>query len=113
MAMTKKEQAEMESLETRLALHFYPKVEPDIMPPESYSTILNGYDYNVHCKEVVKACTSSISHNYGRWDKTTSQGSRRLYSTPKLAYMALLSDMAEKYAEELREVEKRMEAAQV
>jgi hypothetical protein len=109
MAMTKKEQAEMEALRTRLALHFYPKVEPDILPPLYFDVIENGYTYNVYLKRVEKACTSRMYHSYGQWDKTSSQGSIELYSTPKLAYMAMLHDMADMYAADMREVEKRME----
>lgn len=107
MAMTKKEIAIVEDLKRQLALRFYPKVYPDINIPES--GIVNGWLFNAYSKRVEKACTSSINHNYGGWDKTTARSPRRLYSTKKLAYLALLSEMADIYACELRDVQKRME----
>jgi hypothetical protein len=107
MAMTKKEAAEVEALKTRLSLRFYPEIEPDIDIPKD--GIVNGWQCNEFSARVEKACTSSISHNYGAWDKTTAQHPMRLYSTKTLAYKALLSKMAIKFACELRSVEKRME----
>ena len=109
MAMTKKEQAEMEALKTRLALHFYPEVLPDIQPPEDYSKVVNGYTFNTYSGRVEKACTSGGYHSIGLWDKTRSQSPMALYSTAKLAYMAMLHDKAKMCAAELRAIEKRME----
>ena len=111
MAMTKKELAEVEALKTRLSLRFYQEIEPDIDIPKE--GIVNGWLYNEYAMRVEKACTSSISHNYGGWDKTTTQQPRRLYSTKALAYKALLAKMAVKYANELRAIEKRMEEEDV
>lgn len=108
MAMNKKELAEVEALKTRLALRFYPEIEPDVDIPEH--GIVNGWQYNEYGKRVEKSCSSPVSHSYGSWDKTTSQSPMRLYSTEKLAYQALLCRMAQRYASELREVEKQMEA---
>lgn len=110
MAMTKKELAEMEALKTRLALRFWPEVLPDIQPPKEYSTILNGYSFNAYSKRVKKACTSSRYHSLDEWDKTDRRDSISLYSTAKLAYMAMLHEVAEDFARELRAIEKRMEA---
>lgn len=107
MAMTKKEIAEIEALKTRLALHFYPEIEPDIDIPKD--GIVNGWQFNEFSARVEKACTSRINHNFGGWGKTTSQQPMRLYSTKRLAYKALLSKMAIRFAYELRSVEKRME----
>ena len=111
MAMTKKEIAEVEALKARLALHFYPEIEPDIDIPKD--GIVNGWQFNVFSCRVEKACTSSIYHNFGGWDKTTTQQPMRLYSTKRLAYKALLSKMAVKFANELRSVERRMEEEDV
>lgn len=107
MAMNKKELAEVEALKTRLSLRFYEVVEPDIDIPTS--GIVNGWLFNEHTMRVEKACSSSHSHNYGGWDKTTTQHPRRLYSTKQLAYKSLLSQMAIRFSIELRSVEKRME----
>lgn len=110
MAMNKKEQAEIEMLKTKLALHFYPAIEPDLDIPGYDDGIVNGWTYNVYSMRVEKACTSYAYHGIGLWDKTNSQGLMRLYSTKELAYKALLAKMALKYANELRDVEKKMEA---
>ncbi len=109
MAMTKKELADVEALKTKLALHFYPEVEPDIDIPAYSDGIRNGWLYNEYSMRVEKACTSSVNHNFGGWDKTTTQRPRKLYSTEKKAYEALLCAMAKKYSYEMRSVEKRME----
>ena len=111
MAMTKKEIEAVEALKTRLALHFYPDIETDIDIPKD--GIVNGWQCNEFSARVEKACTSSISHNFGAWDKTTTQQPMRLYSTKTLAYKALLSKMAIKFSHELRAVEKRMEEEDV
>ena len=110
MAMNKAEQAEMERLKTLLALRHYPVVEPDVMPPENYSDIKNGYWFNSYSGTVSKACTSGIGHSIGNWDKTTSQQTRMLYSTEKLAYQAMLHEMSMEYARKLRLVEIKMES---
>lgn len=109
--MTKKEMAEMEALKTRLALRFYPEVEPDIEIPGFGEGIKNGWLPNVYSRRVEKACTSSVYHNFGGWDKTTTQCPRRLYSTEKKAYEALLCGMAKDYAVNLRLVERLAEDA--
>lgn len=109
MAMTKKEMADVEALKTKLALRFYPEVEPDIDIPSHDDGIKNGWLYNEYSMSVEKACTSSVNHNYGGWDRTTTQHPRRLFSTEKKAYEALLCAMSKKYASEMRSVERRME----
>lgn len=107
--MNKKEHAEMEHLKTLLALRHYPAVEPDLMPPERYDQIINGWWFNSYSGIVMKACTSGIYHSIGNWDKTTSQQPRRLYSTEKLAYQAMLHEMSMEFARKLRVVEIAME----
>jgi len=110
MAMNKKELAEMEALKTKLAFRLYPEVLPDIKPPhDDYKKIVNGYIFNTYSKRVEKACTSKMYHSNGQWDKETSQNSMELYSTEKLAYQAMLHELSNRFAYELREVEKRME----
>lgn len=110
MSMTKKEREEVEQLKTMLALRFYPEVEPDIDIPERLSgETTNGWTCNPYSERVEKACTTSIHHGIGCWNKTTSQEPMRLYSTEKKAYQALLGKMAKRFAIELREVERRME----
>ena len=112
MSMTKKELAEVEELKTKLSLRFYPKILPDVKIPEKYSDIVNGYSFNAYSKRVEKSCTSQNAHGYGQWDKTTSQQKIVLYSNEKLAWQAMLHDLAKMFARELRDVEKRMEESQ-
>jgi hypothetical protein len=106
--MNKREQAEMEHLKTLLALRIYPAVEPDVMPPESYREVKNGYLFNAYSGTVSKACTSSGFHSYGNWDKTTTQSAKKLYSTEKLAYQAMMHEMSMEFARKLRLIEIRI-----
>ena len=109
--MNKKEKAEMEELKTKLALKYYPKIEPDLEPPscEEGDKVVNGYIYNAYLKKISKACTSSMYHSNYQWDKTTSHKPIGLYSTEELAYKAMLGDMSELYAKEMRAIELEIE----
>lgn len=112
MTMTKKEQEEMEALQTRLALRYHPPVEPDIEVPGKGDLMRCGYMFNAYNRVVMKACTTEYSHNLGTWDNRGmfhAKGGIRLYSTKRLAYMALLNELSEGAAKTLREVELRME----
>jgi len=110
MAMTKKELAEVEALKTRLALRFFPKVEPDILPPTDWNEIRNGWRFNTHSKSVEKACTGANAHNDWGWDATRSQGATPLYSSRALAYKAMLYELSSQAASDLRSVERIMES---
>ncbi len=110
MAMTKKELAEVEALKTRLALRFFPKVEPDILPPTDWNEIRNGWRFNTHSKSVEKACTGANTHNDWGWGKTTSQYAISLYSSQALAYQAMLHELSKQAASDLRSVERIMES---
>lgn len=113
--MNKKELAEMEELKTELALRLYEPIEPDLLPPDVNSRepnrpdIINGWVFNVYNMSVSKACSSSVFHGIGEWDKTSSQKPIKLYSTEKLAYKALLHALSYNYAYNLRAIQKRME----
>lgn len=115
MAMTKKEQAEMEALRWQVyeacALRFTDPVEPDIPIPEAFGKTINGYLYHVNRTEVrvEKSCTSSGNHSFGSWDKTNSQGARRLYSSELLAMMAARSAMAKECALALAKIDQRID----
>lgn len=91
MAMTKKEQAEMENLRLELrlarALRHTPVVEPDVPIPGGYNELVKGFLYNTHGDSfcAVPACSTGNSHCFGHDDKATSQNARRLYSTRLLA----------------------------
>ncbi len=123
MAMNKREQAEMESLREELriakALRFTEKVEPDLDPPVagrgSFNELSKGFDFNAHCSgssypRVEKACSSSIGHCFGRDDNTTTQGSRRLFTTDLLAWRACRNVLEMEFAKKLAYVDKQIES---
>lgn len=97
--MSKKEKAEFDAALYKAkilgALRWTTGVEPDVMPPVSgISQLRAGYLYNKYGDgEIRDACTSTIYHSYGRNDKTTTQGSRALYSTRLLAAQALRHEL--------------------
>lgn len=108
MAMTKKELAEFELMKTMLALRLHPRVEPDLIPVDNH--IINGYTFNVNTKFVTKACSSKLQHGINAWDKVDRHDGISLYSTPEIAYAAMLHEMSYKFAAEMRSVEISMEA---
>jgi len=112
--MNKTEQREFERLKTMLALKHWPEVLPDVAPPtscvDSFGKLTTGYIFNTHSKTVCVACSSSISHAIGSTDKTTSQQPIWLYSTKKLALQAMLHELSMRFANEMRQVEKMLEA---
>lgn len=107
MAMNKKEQKELEDAKITAALRWTAPVEPDIRIPEKGLT--KGFLFNVYSREVVVACSSPVSHSYGRDDVTRSQNPRELYSTRLLALKALRHECEKQFAEILRSIDKRIE----
>lgn len=111
--MTKKEKAELEAL--KLAASFYrtEAVEPDVEPPELLSDGLKTGFLCVGAKSewarIKMACTSSIGHSSGNNDKTTSQGSRRLFSTRLRALKALRNEVENECMKRLRAVDRMVE----
>lgn len=71
--------------------------------------MVNGWDYNVYSGIVTKACSSSIYHSFGNWDKTTSQGSRRLFSTKMLALRALRYETEQQCMTKLAAIDRMIE----
>jgi hypothetical protein len=92
MAMNKKEQAERQELLEQIARlkawRLTQPVERDLAPPRASGELSRGWDFNAHNNRVFKACSSCTSHGDG-WERTSSQNSRRLFSTPERAYAAL------------------------
>ena len=91
--MTKKEQATMDELRRELrlakALRLTEPVETDVAIPTDYRELSKGWLYVTNGGgAIVKACSSTIHHARGQWDRTTSQNPRRLYSTALLAARA-------------------------
>ena len=101
-------QAEEYADALRVMIDGSPKVEPDLEPPDTFQDVVNGWlafrnssiSGSVKPK-VEKACTSSIHHSVGQWDKTRSQNSRRLFSSPSLALRSLLPQILKAYADEM------------
>ena len=109
MSMTKKEQAEVERLKTRLALRFTEDVNPDIPGNAGLSQITNGYSFNSYTKRVEKSCSDGFNHNLGEWNKTRFRGDIDQYSMPVLAYKAMRRELEERFARELREIDRNIE----
>jgi hypothetical protein len=121
MAMTKKEKAYVEHLETLAAFRMTEKIEPDLLPPApgdyKHGQLTRGWKYNIHLvldglrswnRAVYKTCSSSMYHGNG-WEKTSYQGSIKQYSTRKLALLALRHEVAMFAAERMREIDKAVE----
>lgn len=110
--MNKKEQAAFEELQTRLALRFtgFEPIKPDIPVPSCFQEMTKGFLFNSYSKRVEPACSTTVSHGYGRDDRTSSQNARALYSSRKLALMAMRREVEIMYAKELRQIDKQIEA---
>jgi hypothetical protein len=118
MSMTKKELAEREELRRQLrlarAFRFTEKVERDVPPPEtssSFGALTKGFLYNAYHNSwrVEPACSSCVSHAFGRDDKTDSQQPCSLYSTRLLALKALRNDAEQQCAKWLAEIDTEIE----
>lgn len=105
MSMNKKEKALLESLKVENSLRFTAEILPDVPPPDGCAELTKGYLFNEYSLRVEKACSSSIYHSTGRDDKTTSQGTRELFSTELLALKAMRHVIELKCARELRAVD--------
>ncbi len=112
MAMTKKERLEfetkLEAAQTMAALRWTEKVRPDISPPESYSTVVDGWYPNGYDGRVEPACTSCISHSIGNHSKTTTQGARSIYSSKILALKAARNIVEKEAAKKLHMIDIRI-----
>jgi hypothetical protein len=93
------------------ALHWTETVPPpDVAPPERLSRgLTTGYVFNAHTRHVSVACSSSVGHAIGRTNDTTSHGSIEMYSTRRLALIALRCAMERQFAEALESVDRRIE----
>lgn len=96
--MSKVEKETLERLRRELATerarHVDP-LEPDLPIPEG-SGIVNGWLYHCYRGElrVGKSCSSCISHNFGDWDRTTTQRPIRQYSSRLRALIAGRAELA-------------------
>ena len=87
---------------------------PDITP--AVGTLKKGFLFNLHrsisrsaAEAVAPACSTTVSHSYGRNDKTTTQGCRRLYSTRLRALRALRKEFEILCAESLAEIDREIQ----
>ena len=111
MAMNKAEKALVEELKTQAALRWTTPVSPDVPPPDGEG-LRKGFLFNEYLggPRVDKACSSSVHHSFGIDDKTTSQGSRHLYSTRLRALRALRYEVEKQCAKMLRQIDAQVEA---
>lgn len=88
-------------------------IEPDLKAPEGYNKLIKGYlfstPYMGNTPNVVKACSSATSHGSG-WERTTSQGSRNLYSTELKALLAMRYEAETVFGEVLYQIDLKIEA---
>jgi hypothetical protein len=115
--MNKKEKLHVESLENKihvlkrtidvmLADRTTKEVLPDLGYPINISEIVKGYSFNVYTGKVSKSCSSVISHNLHRDDKTQSQNPICQYSTELLAYQGLRYEVEQKWLQQLAGIDK-------
>lgn len=113
MAMNKAEQAALEKVLTLAAFYRTQSVERDLIPPTAgvgNLSLIKGWDFNVHSPRVEKACSTSISHDFGSWNRTTTQQPRNLYSTKLLALRAMRHAIEQEVCVKLRAVDRMIEA---
>ena len=115
MAMTKKEQAEIDRAETLAALRWTGPVEHDVgVPLQGYS---EGWDGNAHSMRVWIGWSGQVVHGAGEAPKNGerhyngAQGSRRLFSTQAKALAAMRHEMEQKAAADLLKVDRQIAAA--
>jgi hypothetical protein len=107
--MSKKKQAEIAAREyeerVRAALRWTGEAPSPDVPPPTDNSLTTGWLFSVHGQRVDAACSDAVSYAYGRTDRTTTQGSRALYSSRRLALQALRAAMERKFAEELARID--------
>lgn len=123
MAMTKKEQAEMERLRFDLALAramrwpSYPKPASMTVAEIKDSLVDGGVQYgspqkvargwftNAYSQRLTYGCSNGISHN-NDGDKTTTQNMGQMYRTKADAARAMRFEMTEDFAKKLAAVDR-------
>ena len=129
MAMTKKEQAEMQRLRDDLALARamrwpdYPKPAPMthaeinanlVEGGERFGRrqmVARGWYQNSYSGRVTYGCSTTIHHS-SEGDTTTSQHMGVMYRTKAAALMAMRLEMTEKFAKELAKVDRLIAEAE-
>jgi len=86
------------------------EIERDLPPPKGVQELSKGWNFNPYRDlgyAVFKACSSCVHHGEG-WVKTSTQRPAHLYSTERLAWMALRAAKLRKCASEIHYIEKRI-----
>lgn len=111
MSMNKKEQAERQALIDEVfmlkAWKLTWPVKRDLPPPDSSHELSRGWGFNAHSLRVEEMCSSSVNHGYG-WDKTSSQGSRSLFSTEALAFAAMRHEVEQEALKKLATIDRKI-----
>lgn len=105
MLITADSIAEARFRSIRDALCWTATVRPDVAPPTASDGDRKGWLFNAYGERVDRACTSSVSHAFGRDDKTTTQKPKALYSTRLLALRALRNAVESEAAEKLSKID--------
>lgn len=110
--MNKKEKERLEWLEKQLAktkaFRFTNKVIADVPIPEGSRDLSKGFLFHApssYSPRVEVACSSAIYHAFGSNEKTSSQGSKRLFSKASLAWKAVRNTLEEDYAVRLADID--------
>lgn len=111
--MNKREREALEAALTEAALRRTSPVDPDVVPPMSGAGgLTTGFilvgEYS-DSPRVDVACSSSVHHGVGQVNQTSTQGSRKLYSTKIAALRALRYKVETRCAALLRRVDKMIE----
>jgi hypothetical protein len=90
-----------------MKLYYTEPVQPDINIPTDI--LVNGYSFNEYRDHnmVYKSCSKRNTHGEG-WNKTTSQGGIKQFSTKKLAYQALMHALELKLIKQLEKIKELM-----
>lgn len=119
MAMNKQEKALVEDLKTKAAFHRTDEITPDVPAPKTsepgVGRMAKGYlpvaPLSDMCR-VEPACSDSVNHGVGTWEKTTTQRPRDLYSTRMLALKRLRWEVEQDCMKRLRRIDRMMEEEQ-
>lgn len=119
MAMTKKEKAEFDAAIYRAelfgALRWTSEVKEDVHPPgfSQYREFSTGWHYNKHRLIVEKEWSSMVAHGSGSEPAgkyaSARQNGKRLFSSKKLALMAMRHAVEKEAAQKLLRIDKMIE----
>lgn len=113
MGITKREQAHVEQVLTRAALHTTTDVEPDIAPPHRGDTTRGFLFFSSASRPYVcQAWSTSTAHGTGdpaAAKRVSCKGARHLFSTKALALRALRRSVEDECASRLRSIDRMIE----